>query len=50
MLEEYHKLWILLRERLTRYENNEERILDKEVFHLVLSEMSNLEAAHFLED
>ena len=41
---------ILLREKLTDYENNEKDPEDKEVYHFVLTEMNKLEAAEFLDD
>lgn len=50
MSKKYHKLWILLREKLTDYENNEKDLEDKEVYHFVLTEMNKMEAAEFLED
>ena len=50
MSEKYHKLWVLLRDKLTRYENDKEMSLDREVYHSILSEMSYLEAAEFLEE
>ena len=49
-MNKYRKLWILLREKLTDYENNEEDPEDKEVYHFVLTEMAQMEAAEFLED
>jgi len=45
----YRKLWILLREKLTDYENNENDPEDI-VYHFVLTEMAQMEAAEFLED
>lgn len=50
MNKRYHKLWILLREKLTDFENNEKDPEDKEVYHFVLTEMAQMEAAEFLED
>ena len=46
----YRKLWILLREKLTQIENNECDPDDKEVYHIVLTEMAQMEAGEFLED
>lgn len=50
MSKKYRKLWILLRERLTQIENNECDPDDKEVYHIVLTEMAQMEAGEFLED
>lgn len=50
MNEAYHKLWILLREKLTNYENNEKEPEDKGVYHFILTDMAQLEAMAFLED
>lgn len=49
-MKKYRKLWILLREKLTQFENNECDPDDKEVYHVVLTEMAQMEAAEFLED
>ena len=46
----YRRLWILLREKLTRYENKDEHVLEKETYHAILTEMAFMEAAEFLED
>lgn len=50
MSKKYRKLWILLREKLTQIENNECDPDDKEVYHIVLTEMAKMEAGEFLED
>lgn len=51
MNEKYHKLWVLLREKLTFEENGTgEYSPKKDTLHEVLSTMSSLEAAEFLED
>ena len=47
--ENYRKLWILLREKLTHYENGE-RVLHSDAYHDILTEMAEMEAAEFLED
>lgn len=48
---DYHKLWILLRERLTRQENGEGKYTDeREYVHNTLTLMAEMEAAEFLED
>jgi len=50
MNKKYRKLWILLREMLTDCENIEKDLEDKDVYHFVLTEMAQMEAAEFLED
>lgn len=50
MSKKYRKLWILLREKLTQIENNACDPDDKEVYHIVLTEMAQMEAGEFLED
>ncbi|WP_333647978.1 hypothetical protein [Lacrimispora sp.] len=50
MSKKYHKLWILLREKLTDYENDETDSEESAVYHFILTEMAQMEAAEFLED
>lgn len=51
MNEKYHKLWILLREKLTRMENSEIALtIEKEDYHRILTSMAELEASEFLEE
>lgn len=48
---DYHKLWILLREQLTKKENNAERYsVEHDDIHSILILMAEMEAAQFLED
>lgn len=48
---DYRKLWILLRERLTRQENeSKEFSSERDTIHNVLTLMAEMEAAQFLED
>ena len=48
---DYRKLWILLREQLTRQENESEKYsIERDVIHNVLTRMSEMDAAEFLED
>lgn len=47
----YHKLWILLREQLTKQENAaEDYSAEREDIHKILTMMAEMEAAQFLED
>lgn len=48
-MNEYHRLWIMLRHRLTEFENNEESLLDKETYHTVLTIMDAYETEVFLD-
>lgn len=51
MNKKYHKLWILLREKLTRMENEEATLtIEKEDYHRILTSMAELEASEFLEE
>lgn len=50
MNKQYRKLWILLREKLTQFENSESDTDDREVYHFILTEMAQMEAGEFLED
>ena len=48
---DYRKLWILLREQLTRQENESEKYsIERDVIHNVVTRMSEMDAAEFLED
>lgn len=48
---DYHKLWILLREQLTKQENEADKYTDeREYVHDTLTRMTEMEAAEFLED
>ena len=48
---DYHKLWILLREQLTKRENEaDEYTNERECVHNTLTLMAEMEAAEFLED
>lgn len=50
MNQNYHKLWILLREKLTTMENSDMSLIsEKETCHHILTVMAELEAAEFLE-
>lgn len=47
----YHKLWILLRERLTKQENESQAYSsERDTIHDALTLMAEMEAAEFLED
>ncbi|WP_320990718.1 trigger factor [Hungatella sp.] len=48
---DYRKLWILLREQLTKQENETDKYTDeREYVHNTLTRMAEMEAAEFLED
>lgn len=48
---DYRKLWILLRDRLTRQENeSKEFSSERDIIHNTLTLMAEMEAAEFLED
>jgi hypothetical protein len=48
---DYRKLWILLREQLTKQENETDKYTDeREYVHDTLTLMAGMEAAEFLED
>ena len=48
---DYRKLWILLREQLTKQENKTDKYTDeREYVHDTLTRMTEMEAAEFLED
>ena len=50
MSKRYRKQWSLLREKLTRKENEAERYSsEKDVYHDVLVMMAEMEAAEYLE-
>lgn len=51
MNDTYRRLWILLRERVTKKENEAESFsAAKEEVHKILTMMAEMEAAEFLED
>lgn len=50
-MEKHYKLWVLLREQLTKQENTaKEYSSERETLHKVLTLMAEMEAAEFLED
>ena len=53
MKERYHRLWVCLREQLTDQENGKDGEIyssKSDVLHEVLTLMTKMEAAQFLED